>query len=421
MNIEGHYTDSNNYYSSDTKIACICSSRLCQHYITLIVPSLVTRSQLDVSRLLFDLKRCGELVNRFAGWLEPQAIAQCVTKGLVEQFNCAFARIWLVESGRKHLNLVASAGLYTRLDGDFAQVPMGAFKVGKIAQHCIPFLSNSLPDETWVKDRDWAIANRIQGFVGLPLIAEQQSIGVLAIFSHTTMSPEFLEVLQMLSLSVSGALSSALNHGAYVEKTSEKTQNTVKTKSPQTTALSEQLAIRLGHHKLSLLGVERPISSSIYRLFIRIAEYLHQRSCFYCRLVYDAEVVVLEAILSTTLDTTVLDKSAADEDQAFLAIQTKTQQLNGTVQRRVNDNQTMVEMRWQLPQVCEHVRSPSPLSEREQEVLELLAVGLRDRDISKKLFISERTVKFHTKNALSKLGVKTRTHAVFMATKQGWL
>ena len=373
--------------------------------------SLASRSHLDVSRLLFDLKRCGELMNRFTGCLEAEAIARSVTEGLIEQFDCAFARIWLVEPDRRYLKLVASSGLYTRLDGSFAQVPMGAFKVGKIAQHCIPFLSNSLPDETWVKDRSWAVENKIKGFAGLPLMAAQQSIGVLAIFSRTAMAPEFLEVLQMLSLSVSGALASALKHDELKLQ-----QSNTDSAATQNGTLSEQLAMRLGHQKLSLLGVERPLSSSIYQLLIQVSEYLCDRPCHYCRLVYDPDVVVLEAMLSATAD---------ESDEIFLTLEGKTQQLGGSVQTQTDDNKTVIEVRWQLPQnkvlAAPSPSVPSPLSEREQQVLELLAAGFRDREISNKLFISERTVKFHTQNAIAKMEVKTRIQAVFKAAKQGWL
>ena len=64
---------------------------------------------------------------------------------------------------------------------------------------------------------------------------------------------------------------------------------------------------------------------------------------------------------------------------------------------------------------------PSPLSEREQEVIQLLVAGHRDRDIAKQLYISERTVKFHVKNVLTKLHVKTRIQAVYAVAQAGWL
>jgi DNA-binding CsgD family transcriptional regulator/GAF domain-containing protein len=355
-------------------------------------------------------------MNRFTGCLDAEAIATCVSQGLIQQFGCAFARIWLVERDRTALQLVASSGLYTRLDGSFARVLMGSFKVGKIAQHCIPFLSNALPDEDWVKDRAWAIENQLQGFAGLPLMAEGQAIGVLAVFSHQAMAPEFLEVLQMLSLSISGALASALNHQAIIQSIDSRSASGLITLEPPL-SLSEQLATILGHQKLSLLGVEQPLNSEISQLLIKVANGLANVSCHYCRLMYETETVVLEAMLAADIVETL--------NQLLLDLVIDTEKLGGLFQTQIDLNQTVVEVRIQLPIQLPNEQAKiaprSPLSAREQEVMILLAGGARDRDISEQLFISERTVKFHTKNMLNKLGVKTRIQAVFEATKQGWL
>jgi LuxR family maltose regulon positive regulatory protein len=56
-----------------------------------------------------------------------------------------------------------------------------------------------------------------------------------------------------------------------------------------------------------------------------------------------------------------------------------------------------------------------PLSERELEVLQLIADGLSNREIADKLFISVGTVKTHTHNIYGKLGVSGRTQAVARA------
>jgi LuxR family transcriptional regulator, maltose regulon positive regulatory protein len=53
-----------------------------------------------------------------------------------------------------------------------------------------------------------------------------------------------------------------------------------------------------------------------------------------------------------------------------------------------------------------------PLSSRESEILDLLARGMFNREIGKRLFISENTVKFHLKNIYAKLGVKSRSQAI---------
>ena len=53
-----------------------------------------------------------------------------------------------------------------------------------------------------------------------------------------------------------------------------------------------------------------------------------------------------------------------------------------------------------------------PLSERELEVLQLIAEGLSNKEIATRLYLSLHTVKVHARNIFGKLGVKNRTQAV---------
>ncbi len=64
---------------------------------------------------------------------------------------------------------------------------------------------------------------------------------------------------------------------------------------------------------------------------------------------------------------------------------------------------------------------PEPLSEREKEVLRLLAQGLSNREIAERLFLAEGTVKNHVTIILQKLGVRDRTHAALRARRLGLL
>jgi DNA-binding CsgD family transcriptional regulator len=59
------------------------------------------------------------------------------------------------------------------------------------------------------------------------------------------------------------------------------------------------------------------------------------------------------------------------------------------------------------------------LSEREREVMTLVASGLQSGDIAERLFLSPETVKSHVHNALGKLGAHTRAHAVAIALVTG--
>jgi len=62
---------------------------------------------------------------------------------------------------------------------------------------------------------------------------------------------------------------------------------------------------------------------------------------------------------------------------------------------------------------------PGPrLTERELEVLKLVAQGLNNREIAKRLFISENTVKNHVRNILEKLQLHSRMEAVMYAVRE---
>jgi two-component system, NarL family, response regulator LiaR len=61
----------------------------------------------------------------------------------------------------------------------------------------------------------------------------------------------------------------------------------------------------------------------------------------------------------------------------------------------------------------------APLTERELEVLRLVAQGLPNKEIAARLVISERTAKFHVSSIMAKLGASNRTEAVSLAAQRG--
>lgn len=76
-----------------------------------------------------------------------------------------------------------------------------------------------------------------------------------------------------------------------------------------------------------------------------------------------------------------------------------------------------------LPALRPEADSPSvePLTEREFQVLQLIAEGLSNREIAQQLFLSPHTVRIHASNIYSKLGVGNRTQAVARASRLGIL
>jgi DNA-binding NarL/FixJ family response regulator len=67
---------------------------------------------------------------------------------------------------------------------------------------------------------------------------------------------------------------------------------------------------------------------------------------------------------------------------------------------------------------AEHL-SDEALTERELEVLSLIAAGNRNRDIAKRLLVSEETVKVHIRHIREKLGASGRTPVVTIAVRRG--
>jgi DNA-binding NarL/FixJ family response regulator len=75
-----------------------------------------------------------------------------------------------------------------------------------------------------------------------------------------------------------------------------------------------------------------------------------------------------------------------------------------------------------LARLMREVRAPAnpeTLTDRETDVLRLLAQGLSNKEIGRSLQIGEKTVKTHVSNILSKLGVPSRTQAALFAVRQG--
>ena len=65
--------------------------------------------------------------------------------------------------------------------------------------------------------------------------------------------------------------------------------------------------------------------------------------------------------------------------------------------------------------------APEPLTERETEILRLMAGGYSNKEIARALDVAEGTVKNHVSSVLGKLGVRDRTRAVLKAVDQGLL
>ena len=87
---------------------------------------------------------------------------------LVEHLDGAFARIWTLDAEAGVLELQASAGLYTHIDGPHGGVPVGELKIGLIAHECKALLTNAVVGDPRVPEQEWARREGLVAFAGSP-------------------------------------------------------------------------------------------------------------------------------------------------------------------------------------------------------------------------------------------------------------
>ena len=122
-------------------------------------------------------------------------LLQPCAEALVHYLDAAFARIWWLPPGKDILELHASAGMYTRLDGRHSRIAVGQFKIGHIAQQRRPLLTNEVADDPYISDKDWARREGMVAFAGYPLVVQDRLLGVLGLFSRRPLSEAVLQTL----------------------------------------------------------------------------------------------------------------------------------------------------------------------------------------------------------------------------------
>lgn len=118
---------------------------------------------------------------------------------LVKHLDAAFARVWTLNEASQVLELQASAGMYTHLDGAHSRVPVGRFKIGLIAEERRAHLTNEVVGDERVGDQAWAEREGMVAFAGYPLIVDNRLVGVMAMFARHTLTQVSLEAMESVA------------------------------------------------------------------------------------------------------------------------------------------------------------------------------------------------------------------------------
>jgi PAS domain S-box-containing protein len=139
-----------------------------------------------------------------------QRAMQCIVKHL----DGAFARVWTLNAEGDTLELKASAGIYTHIDGAHGRVPVGVFKVGRIAKDQVPAISQNLVTDPDIIDKEWVVRERMSGFIGFPLFVEGRLVGVMAMFTRNKLPVDATELM--------GCVADTVAQGIVRKQTEEK-------------------------------------------------------------------------------------------------------------------------------------------------------------------------------------------------------
>jgi len=156
--------------------------------------------------------------------VDVNEVLDLVANGLVEEFDAALARIWLVGPGdlctqcaladrcsnrRRCLHLRVSRGIATELDGQHRRMPLGALKIGSIADSREPVQSVELLNDSRILDKEWVAKHELQSFAGYPLVFDWELLGVIAIFTRRRLDELEFERLGLFAGQTSLAIHSA--------------------------------------------------------------------------------------------------------------------------------------------------------------------------------------------------------------------
>ena len=131
-----------------------------------------------------------------------RGMLQLCAEAVVRHLGAAFARVWTLDEKEDVLELQASAGMYTHLDGAHGRVPVGKFKIGMIAAERKAHLTNKVVGDPRVGDQEWARREGMVSFAGYPLVVDERLVGVLAMFARQPLSEAVLQTLGSISREV---------------------------------------------------------------------------------------------------------------------------------------------------------------------------------------------------------------------------
>ncbi|MGE0826800.1 MAG: ATP-binding protein [Candidatus Binatia bacterium] len=125
----------------------------------------------------------------------PDMLRHCAEAVIHHLANATSVRIWTLNPATNILELQASAGQRTRLDGPYSHVPLGQFRIGRIAQERRPYVGPLEIDSPAEPDAEKEGSQTSLFFTGYPLITKEKVVGVIAVRTRQPLTQVTVEKL----------------------------------------------------------------------------------------------------------------------------------------------------------------------------------------------------------------------------------
>jgi PAS domain S-box-containing protein len=122
-------------------------------------------------------------------------VLQGCAVALVRHLDVTFVRIWVLNPDSQVLDLQASAGICTELDGPQSRVPVGSLKIGLIALRRKPYSTNNVSKDLGMGDLEESLREGMVAFAGHPLSVDGRVVGVMTVFSKKPLAEFALHAL----------------------------------------------------------------------------------------------------------------------------------------------------------------------------------------------------------------------------------
>jgi signal transduction histidine kinase len=130
-----------------------------------------------------------------ASAMDLRRILQKCAEAIVKHVEAAFARVWLLNDDQGVLELQASAGMYTRINGTYSRIALRKLEIGHVAWKKTKHLNNDIVHHSRIDDKKWAKREGLVAFAGYPLVIGKRVIGVVGMFFKHSITRAILDTL----------------------------------------------------------------------------------------------------------------------------------------------------------------------------------------------------------------------------------